>query len=304
MEKAYHFNCWMYLSRRVAAATLAVSLFSVSLLVGADTGSPSSVWLISSGEQKVYLGGTMHLLRSSDFPLPEQYDKAYLDADKLYFETDISGMSDIGTQALMLQQLTYSDGRTLESVLNEEAYSALASHLQNAGLPIAMVQKFKPGLLISTLSVIEMQKMGFSPQGVDAFFNTRARKDGKPVAQFESIDDQIGFLAAMGEGNESEFILLSLKDLEEVHMLEQIIDAWRTGDNDKLSALFIDDMKEQSNDLYQDILVSRNNHWMPMIEAMFSQQGTEFVLVGAAHLVGEDGLLQLLAGKGYTVSRL
>ena len=304
MKKAYQFNCWMYLSRRAATAALAVSLFSISLLAIADADSPSSVWLISSGEQKVYLGGTVHLLRPSDFPLPEQYEQAYLDADKLYFETDISGMSDIGTQTRMLQRLTYQDERTLQSVLNEQAYSALASHLQNAGLPIAMVQKFKPGLLISTLSVIEMQKMGFSPQGVDSFFNTRAREDGKAVGEFESIDDQIGFLAAMGEGNESEFIMLSLQDLEKTEMLEQLIDAWRTGDNDKLSALFIDDMKELSKELYQNILVDRNNDWLPKIEAMFSQQGTEFVLVGAAHLVGEDGLLQLLAGKGYTISRL
>jgi len=304
MKKAYQFNCWMYLSRRTAAIALTLSLFSVSLLAGADTGTPSSVWVISSGDQKVYLGGTVHLLRPSDYPLPEQYEIAYQDADKLYFETDISGMSDMGTQARMLQRLTYQDERTLRSVLNEDAYSALASHLQTAGLPIAMVQKFKPGLLISTLSVIEMQKMGFSPQGVDAFFNSRAREDGKPVGQLESIDDQIGFLAAMGEGNESEFILLSLQDLEKAQMLEQMIDAWRTGDNDKLSALFIDDMKALSNDLYQNILVDRNNDWLPLIEAMFSQQGTEFVLVGAAHLIGEDGLLQLLAGKGYTVSRL
>jgi uncharacterized protein YbaP (TraB family) len=304
MKKAYQVNCWMYLSRRAVAAALALSLFSISLLAGADTGTPSSVWVISSGDQKVYLGGTVHLLRPSDYPLPEQYEKAYQDADKLYFETDISGMSDMGTQARMLQQLTYQDERTLESELNEEAYKALVSYLQTAGLPIAMVQKFKPGLLISTLSVIAMQKMGFSPQGVDAFFNTRAREDGKPVGQFESIDDQIGFLATMGEGYESEYILLSLTDLAKTEVVAQMIDAWRSGDEDKLITLIIDEMKAQSAELYENILVSRNKHWLPMIEAMFSQQGTEFVLVGAAHLIGEEGLLQLLAGKGYTISRL
>jgi len=304
MKKAYQFNCWMYLSRRAAAAALALSLFSISLLAGADTGTPSSVWVISSGDQKVYLGGTLHLLRPSDYPLPDQYEKAYQDADKLYFETDISGMSDMETQARILQQLTYQDERTLESELNEEAYNALVSYLQTAGLPIAMVQKFKPSLLISTLSVIAMQKMGFSPQGVDAFFNTQARKDGKPVGQFESIDDQIGFLATMGEGYESEYILLSLTDLAKTEVVAQMINAWRSGDEEKLITLIIDEMKAQSAELYENILVSRNKHWLPMIEVMFSQQGTEFVLVGAAHLVGEDGLLQLLAGKGFTISRL
>jgi uncharacterized protein len=304
MNKAYQFNCWMYLSRRAAAAALALSLLNIAGLAWADTGTPSSVWVVSAGEQEIYLGGTVHLLRPSDFPLPEQYEQAYQEADKLYFETDISGMSDMRTQALMMQQLTYQDERTLRSVLNEEAYTALAAYLQGAGLPIAMVQKFKPGLLTSTLTVISMQKMGFTPQGVDAFFHSRALQDGKAVGQLESIDAQIGFLAGMGAGNESEYILLALEDLEDSQMVEQLIDAWRTGDNDKLAVLFIDDMKELSSELYQDILVNRNNDWMPIIESMFEAQGTEFVLVGAAHLVGEDGLLQLLAGKGYTISRL
>ncbi len=286
---------------RKAASLIAVLLLSAgSLLAQAE----SSVWVISSGDEKVYVGGTVHLLRASDFPLPPQYEQAYQDADKLYFETDINGMNDPSLQMRMMTALTYQDGRTLQSVLNEEAYTALSTHMAGAGLPIAMVQNFKPGLISSTLTVMEMQKMGFTPQGVDAFYNMRAMNDGKPVGQLESLDEQIGFIAAMGEGNESEFILLTLQDLEKTDMIEEMIAAWRVGDNEGLSRLFIEDMKDQSEDLYEAILVKRNHNWMPIIEGMFREEGTELVLVGAAHLVGEDGLLELLAGKGYTVSRL
>ena len=291
-------------ARCLALALVLFSAGSVTADTDTDTAPEhTSVWVVSKDGEQVYLGGTVHLLRPSDFPLPSQYEEAYEESDKLYFETDISGMSDMATQARILQQLTYQDERTLESVLNEEAYSALSTYMEGVGLPLAMVQKFKPGLLVSTLTVLEMQKLGFTPQGVDAYFNTRAMGDGKPVGQLESIDDQIGFMAKMGEGQESEFILVSLQDLKKTEMLDQMIKAWRSGDDELLSAVFIDDMKAQSAELYENILVSRNRNWMPIIEDMLQQEGTEFVLVGAAHLVGEDGLLALLEDEGYTVSR-
>jgi len=265
----------------------------------------SAVWVASNGAEKVYLGGTVHLLRPSDYPLPEPFEKAYQDSSALYFETDIAGMSDFAVQARMMQELLYSDGRTLQSVLDAPTYAALAAHVSSTGLPMQMMERFKPGMLISTLQVIEFQKMGFTPQGVDAYFNARALGDGKQVGELESIDEQIGFIANMGEGNENEFILSSLDDMEEIEaVMEQMIGAWRRGDNDTLESLFVADMKEEYPALYEALLVRRNHAWIEIIETMFQAEGTEFVLVGAAHLVGDDGLLSLLEGKGYEISRV
>ena len=147
--------------------------------------------------------------------------------------------------------------------------------------------------------------MGFTPQGVDAHFNTRAINDGKAVNALETIQEQIGFLAAMGEGNESEFILVSLEDLEETGtVMEQMINAWRSGDAEQLAALFVDDMREQAPDIYESLLNGRNQNWLPVVETMFDDADTEFVLVGAAHLVGADGLVSLLLDLGYEVRQL
>ncbi|MES2606249.1 MAG: TraB/GumN family protein [Pseudomonadota bacterium] len=276
-----------------------------TLLPLTQVNAQSSVWVATSGEQKVYLGGTVHLLRPTDFPLPAPFEAAYAASDKLYFETDIAGLSDFAVQARMMQELTYSDERTLKTVLSPEAYSALQAYTGQVGLPLQMMEKFKPGLLVSTLQVIEFQKLGFTPQGVDAYFNGRAVGDGKPVGELEPIDAQIGFIANMGEGNESEFIMLSLEDMKEISTsMEQMVSAWRSGDNAELAELFVDDMKEQHPPLYKSLLLDRNHNWMPIIEGMFEQEGTEFVLVGAAHLIGEDGLLSLLEKKGYVVSRV
>lgn len=265
----------------------------------------TSVWSVTSGSNTVYLGGTVHLLRPSDYPLPEEYEQAYQASSEIYFETDISSMSDMSVQAQMLQQLTYSDERTLKTVLNDEAYAALSEYAANAGMPLMMLEKFKPGLLISTFQLLEFQRIGFTPQGVDTYFNSRAIGDAKSLGQLETVQEQIGFLAAMGEGNESEFILVSLSELDETEeLMEEMIRAWRAGNNEQLSKMFVEDMKVEAPQLYDSLLFQRNLKWIPKIDQMLTDADTEFVLVGAAHLVGENGLLELLANKGYQISQL
>ncbi len=277
----------------------------VFLLGFSQANADTSVWSVRSGDNVVYLGGTVHLLRPSDYPLPDEFEEAYQASSELYFETDIAAMSDLSVQAQMLQQLTYAGDESLSTVLSEEAYTALSAYTATAGLPIAMLNKFKPGLLISTLQVLEFQSMGFTPQGVDAFFHTRAVEDGKAEGQLETVQEQIGFIAAMGEGNESEFILLSLEDLgETADVMGGMIGAWRSGDADNLSELFVEDMQVEAPELYDSLLLQRNLKWIPQIDSMLQDADTEFVLVGAAHIVGENGLLDLLSQKGYEINQL
>ncbi|MCB1665118.1 MAG: TraB/GumN family protein [Pseudomonadales bacterium] len=294
-----------YRQFRVSIAAVRGLLMFACALWGAHGWAESAVWQASSGEQKIYLGGTVHLLRPSDYPLPEPFETAYQNSDELYFETDVAGLNDFAVQARMLQALTYTGTDSLRTVLDDEAYQALANHLATTGMPIQMLEKFKPGLLVSTLQVMEFQKMGFTPQGVDTYFSARAIGDGKAVGELEPIDAQIDFIARMGEGKESEFVRLSLEDLEDIpESMAQMIDAWRRGDNETLATLFVNDMKVTHPDLYDTLLVQRNNAWMQIIEPMFRDDDTEFVLVGAAHLVGEDGLLSQLQAKGYTLTQL
>lgn len=278
-----------------------VSLLGIMPTISAD----SSVWKITSGENTVYLGGTVHLLRPSDYPLPEEYEQAYQESAVLVFETDISSMNDLSIQAETLKQLTYTDGQSLDTVLNDEAYNALSEYIATIGIPMAMIEQFKPGMIISMLQLLEFQKIGFTPQGVDAYFNIRAMGDAKTLEELESLEEQIGFLAAMGEGNENEFILLSLSDLDETaEVMEDMIFAWRTGDNEKLSEMFVADMLNEAPELYESLLRGRNLNWIPQIDKMLADEDVEFVLVGAAHLVGNDGLLELLKARGYKVSQL
>jgi uncharacterized protein YbaP (TraB family) len=274
-------------------------------MLASIAGADSSVWQIQSEDHTIYIGGTVHLLRATDYPLPEEYAQAYAASSNIIFETDLNSMNDLAVQAKLMQRLSYGDDESLKTVLSDEAYSALEAYVRNISVPLVMLEKFKPGMVVSLLQVMEFQRIGFTPQGVDAYFNTLAIGDGKPLGQLETIDAQIGFLASMGEGNESEFILMSLKDLEDtVDVMDDMIEAWRTGDNNALSELFVADMLEQAPEIYDSLLKQRNLNWLPQLEGMLESPEIEFVLVGAAHLVGPDGLLAILQAKGFQVSRL
>ncbi|ALO44834.1 TraB/GumN family protein [Pseudohongiella spirulinae] len=277
------------------------------LFVATGAVADTSVWKVSKDDDYIYMGGTIHLLRASDYPLPSAFEQAYADSDRLFFETDLGAMMDPSLQQRMMTQMTYQDGRTLRSVLNEEAYQTLTEFIDGAGLPVpmAMMQTFKPGLLISTITVLEVQKLGFTPQGVDAFYHTRAMGDGKPRGELESLDEQISLLAGMGEGHESEYILYSLQDFENLEQsIEEMVRAWRSADLQALEDQFVSTMLEFSDELYESMLVKRNNAWLPRIEAMFDQDGTEYVLAGVAHMVGDDGLLAMLQQRGYSVEQV
>jgi len=265
----------------------------------------ASVWQVSKGGETLYLGGTVHLLRPGDYPLPEEYDRAYANSEELVFEIDISLANDLSFQTKLLQQMTYRDGSTLKTVLNDEAYQALSDFASTTGMPMMMMESFKPGMVITMLQALEIQKLGFTPEGVDMHFNTRAISDGKPVAALETLDQQLGFLAAMGIGYESEFVLQSLKELESTEdMMSEMVAAWRSGDSSELNDLFVAEMQETSPEMYKSLLVDRNNAWIPQLEQMMNDADIEFVLVGAAHLVGDHGLVKQLRDRGYEVEKL
>lgn len=270
------------------------------------TALAQSVWKVSDGSSHLYVAGTVHLLRASDYPLPDAYEQAYQEADRLFLETDLGAMMEMGVQQRMLRQLTYGDGRTLRTVLDADVYQELTEYVEsNSGMPMVMLDSFRPGLLMSTLSVMEFQRMGFTPEGVDAYFYARAMQDGKTVGELETVDEQIAMLAGMGEGYENDFIRYSLQDMENIaDSIEQLVITWRRGDEQQLESEFVTSLKEQSPPLYDSLLAQRNHAWMESIDAMFSEPGVEYVLVGAAHMAGDDGLLTLLRQRGYQVSQL
>lgn len=275
------------------------------LLPGTQAFAESSLWKVEKGGNVMFLGGTIHLLRQSDFPLPVEFEKAYTASDLLVFETDPGKLNDPSTQQKLMLEAMYTDGSTIDSHLSAQTYQLLNEYCASSGIPLSKFQKFKPSIIALTITVIELSRLGVGQEGVDMFFYKLARRDNKVVEGFETIGQQIHLMVGMGEGNEDEFITYSIKDLESIKQkYGAIVDAWKSGDAKELNNQINAELKIKMPNLYRKLLTERNKNWLPMIEAYHKTPEKEFILVGAAHLVGEDGIVEALRQKGYKVEKL
>ena len=281
-------------------------LIGLLLALGAGTANAeTSVWKATKNGETVYLGGTIHVLRNSDYPLPEEFEKAYKNSQIVTFETDISELSSPEMLQETIKKLSYNDERTVYSVVSAETLQQLKDYAASLGLPLDYFRKAKPGMLMSTFLITELRKLGVSQEGIDMHFLTRAKKDAKQIKYLETPSEQIDFMAQMGVGSEDKFYQNMLKDLGNTKtQFIDMIKHWRSGNSAELDKLVSHSMKKDYPKMHQTLLVDRNNNWMPSVEKYFESKEVEFVLVGAAHLIGDDGIINQLIKKGYNVSKL
>jgi len=277
-----------------------VSYLILCSVVWADT----SVWKVSKNGAELYLGGTCHILRNSDYPLPDEFDRAYAGSEIIVFETDIGKMNTPEAQQKLLSKMIYMDGTNLKDHLSPQTYELLNRVCENTGVPLNSLNSFKPVMVMLTLVLMELKKQGISEEGVDKHYYQQILQDRKPVLTLETVDEQIDKIASMGEGNEDDFIRHELDELKRTkEIIEQLINHWKRGNSEDLDRLFIAPVKQDYPVMYKTLLVERNEAWLPKIEAFLGTPEKEFVLVGFAHLVGEDGIVEQLKRRGYRVEK-
>ncbi len=277
-------------------------IIALCLLLPLSAFATTSLWRVSKEGQQLFLGGTVHVLSAKDYPLPAEFDLAYRKAQKLVFETDLNGMNDPKIQTQWLQKLVYSKGDSLKNHLKPVTYKALTDYLTQANIPLETVAQFKPTLVMLTLMMTELQRLGMADSGVDVFFNRQAIADGKSLGQLESVEKQLEVLENMAKGREDELILSTLSDLKQLPtLMNDLKSAWRSGNINKLDEIGVMPMRKEFPALYQAVLVERNNSWLPQIEALLKTPETELILVGSLHLAGQDGLLAKLQRLGYKI---
>lgn len=265
----------------------------------------SSVWKATRGSSTFYLGGTCHVLRNQDLPLPAEFDQAFAASSTLYFETDVGRLQSPETQQRVLTEGMFQDGRSLEQVLTPAAWKAARAYGAKAGLPIGQMSMMKPWLLTVMMAVLELQKLGVTMEGVDLRYYKMATEAGKKTGALESYERHLAFLTNMGAGHESEMVTKSIEDLDAMPaMINQLLTAWKTGDLTKIEELMLREMRAKYPAIYQELVVSRNNAWLPEIEALAKTPEVEFILAGAAHMAGKDGLIAKLRAKGFTITQL
>lgn len=276
------------------------------LLVVPRVQAESPVWRISKGDNHIYLGGTFHLLSSSDHPLPEVFSRAYKDADRLVFETDLEKAQTPAFQMAMMKALTYQDERTLHTALKPETLKSLEAFLTSRGLRLESFAKFTPGGIGLMIAIMEYQRMGMQPMyGVDAVYHQKALADKKPVSLLETPEEQLEFISKIGEGQGDSMIAYTLEEIERLpELINALKQAWRNGNLEKLDELALEDSREQFPRTHKSLISDRNDAWLAPIKKMLGDESTEFILVGAMHLAGPEGLVAQLKQQGYKVENL
>jgi uncharacterized protein YbaP (TraB family) len=266
--------------------------------------SESSVWKVSKGRKSFYIGGTCHALRPSDYPLPYEFDYVYSRTDTLVFEMDPSVANDPNFTFQLLRASSYDKERSLETILSRKTYEMLAEKCKQSGLPVERFNKTKPTMVMMLLMVEELTKIGATEKGVEIYYHKKALEDQKPMLALETAEFQIELVASLGEGIENTMIYYGLKDIENFQSnFDMLVEAWKEGDIIAIDRYFVEGLREFPQ-IYAKLLISRNKQWLSSLEEFINTPEIEFVLVGAAHMAGEYGLISLLENKGYKVEQV
>jgi len=262
-------------------------------------GALHSLWELHGKHNTVYLLGSIHVLRESDYPLSPVMLEAYRNAKSVLMEVDLEEISSEQVQAEMLGSAMLPEGKTLPAVLGKERYARADALAREVGVELSMFDQFAPWFAAEAISQLQLTQLGFQPQaGVEMYFMERARNDGKSVAGLETVHDQISLFQNMSLDTQAEYLVSSL---EQAHDLPKEVDsmvrAWARGDTqwfaDELQSEFGRDPR-----LYQSVLVARNRKWLPKIEALLSDDKNYLVIVGTGHLVGQGSVIDLLKKDG------
>ncbi len=275
----------------------------VVLLCSTSVFAETSLYEIVKGDQKIYLGGTIHVLRNSDYPLPAEFEQAYGKSQILVLETDPkkSNSPEFGQQ--FAQAFMYSGGKNLAQDLRPKLWQELQAYADKNQFPLGQMSMFKAVFVSLTISITEMQKRGYGlGQGVDMYFFQKANLTQKPIQELESTDDVLQHMRALTDLEANQVISSALRDVKKMDKaLSVALKHWRAGELEKLDNELAADMRKETPEVYQRLLVDRNEAWLPKIEALIASKETELVLVGALHLSGNNGLLAQLKARGYQI---
>ena len=268
----------------------------------APGSTKSFLWKVQAGATVLYLAGSIHALSADAYPLSPAFERAFAASDTLVEEIDLA---EVGTAAPMLiARGMYLNGGRFESSVSKETATLVAERVKTSGLPVEIIQTMKPWMVMLTLTALEAQRAGFDANlGLDKHFFDRTKAAGRPVVGLETAESQVDRLDSMSERLQEQLLRSTLDELDtQRDSLTSIVSAWRRGDAATLEKDLLGSFADYPA-AYTSLIVERNQNWMPQIEACFARPRPCLVVVGAAHLVGPDGLLTLLRRKGYGVEQ-
>ncbi len=267
----------------------------------------SLIYKIQSDTNTVYLLGSIHVLAEEYYPLTRAFSYAYYNSQKVIFEIDPEILFSSATSKKIAKHYTFSNGKTLKTVLSRNTYALLKKKLDAMGIGMEEVKKFKPWVVNKIVGSSLFSARDFRPDlGIENYFYRMAKDAEKPTAGLETIEDQLNIDDKLPLKMQEAILrdTLSISNSKEVKKaFLHLVKSWHQGNFNELENI-IDTQKKKNPKYHHALLTNRNKKWMPQIEAFLQEDKNVLVIVGAAHLVGEDGLITLLTEKGYELERV
>jgi uncharacterized protein YbaP (TraB family) len=247
----------------------------------------------------------VHLLPAQDAALPPAFDRAYTNSGKLVMELDLGQFDPLQAAGWMMEHGALPAGSTLRGVLGEPRYTRVSAAAADLGLSMQVLDSQSPWVVGIELAELEYLHLGFDPQqGVEQQLVHRAQTDGKPTAGLESLSEELGGLEALSREDQLRLLDQTLSELKESQSeMQAVLSAWRRGDAAALASLLAREYRAFPA-LYRPLVTARNQRWLPQIEQLLHGEGNCLVVVGALHLVGDGGLLELLRKDGFAAAQL
>jgi len=267
-----------------------------------DAATKHSLWKVQGQQNTVYLLGSIHVLKKEDYPLPPVIERAFTNAQIAVFETDVDQMENPEVAMKLATKGRLPEGQTLSGQLSPPVYSAFKDYAQKTGVPIQIFDSLTPSIAAVTLVALELRKLDLDPEyGLDKHFSNLAKQAGKKVVPLETLDFQLSLLTDFSREDGELLMKSTLKEIDTMEKdLGEMLDAWKNGDAGKLEKL-LNQAKEDAPAIYKRLVTDRNRRWLPRLEELARSKENAIVIVGAGHLVGTNGVVELMKGKGFRV---
>jgi len=280
-------------------------LLALGLLGSLSAHAASPVWAVRGAHNIVYLAGSIHMLPAGDAALPPGFDRSYADSARLVMEMDLGKFDPMEAMSWMMDHGTLPAGTNLRGVLGEQRYGRVSAAATGLGLPMSALDSLAPWVVGIEITDLAYEHEGYDPeQGVEEQLVRRAEKDGKPTAGLETLPEELSSLTDLSNADQIRMLDQTVDDLKDLKSeMRDVTSAWRRGDATRLAALLSSEYNSFPS-LYKPLVTDRNRRWLPQVEELLRAHDNSMVLVGALHLVGQGGLLELLRKKGYVITQL
>lgn len=275
-------------------------------LPDAEQASRVLGWELTIADSEFTLVGSVHVGTSKLYPLDERLESRFARSRALVLELDTSSI-DPGSVAEKMRQLgQFAPGQSLEQVVSVDTFTQLTEVLAKQGRSPEIFMQFRPWFVATALTNESLRAAGFEARfGIDEHFRSLAEARRMPVVPLETLGEQLSLLAGLTRQTAESLLKSALSEMDEHgQQLSTLLQLWQRGDASGLDELMLQPLREQHTQLFEHIFVHRNRKMVESLMAVANQPGRYFVVVGAGHLIGSLGMVDLFARQGIVAHQL